>query len=148
RPARDPRRRRVGEGRARQGALTSSARSAPVRSRRLPQIGAGPWSCDTARPMAGKHLLTAGAEPLALANEDGPAKDPAPLPRRSPEMERFGGARADFVAGLGRRLAELGALAQALEGAPGSERKRDDLRRRIHALAAGARLLRFASLSR
>jgi len=98
--------------------------------------------------MAGQHALELGAVPLELLDEGGtPADDPVESPRPSPPLERLGGARADFVAALGRRVAELGSLAQQLEADPGSERLRDELRRRIHGLAAGARLLRFARLS-
>ncbi len=61
--------------------------------------------------------------------------------------ERLGGARADFVANLGRRRAEIAATLELLRADPSSARHRDDLRRRIHALGAGARLLRFTALS-
>jgi CheY-like chemotaxis protein len=62
-------------------------------------------------------------------------------------LSRLGGARADFVAALGRRIAELTSLVRHLEQDPRSAPARDDLRRRIHALAAGARLLRFGRLA-
>ncbi len=64
-----------------------------------------------------------------------------------PVQERVGGARADFVANLGRRVQELSGLARAVAESPSSDEHRDDLRRRMHALAAGARLLRFARLA-
>ena len=57
------------------------------------------------------------------------------------------GPRADFLANLGRRVAELGSMLTALEGEPASVRLRDDLRRRLHALGAGGRLLRFDRLA-
>jgi CheY-like chemotaxis protein len=66
---------------------------------------------------------------------------------REAKTERLGGARADFAANLGRRAAEIGALLSALEADPKAPRPRDDLRRRIHALGAGAKLLRFRKLS-
>ncbi len=99
--------------------------------------------------MAGQHVLELGAESLELLDDEGNSVDDALVdsPPPSPPLERLGGARADFVAALGRRVAELGSLAQQLAADPGSERLRDELRRRIHALAAGARLLRFARLS-
>jgi CheY-like chemotaxis protein len=60
-----------------------------------------------------------------------------------PNVARFGGASADFVASLGRKGAELRALATApLEG-----RARDELRRKLHALGVGARLLHFDVLA-
>src|SRR4051794_31369793 len=64
-----------------------------------------------------------------------------------PPQERLGGARADFVAHLGRRVAELSTLLRQIELEPEEARPRDDLRRRLHALSAGARLLRFAKLA-
>ena len=64
-----------------------------------------------------------------------------------PPQERLGGARADFVAHLGRRVAELSSLLRQIEVEPEAPRPRDDLRRRLHALSAGARLLRFAKLA-
>lgn len=60
--------------------------------------------------------------------------------------ERLGGARADFVANLGKRKAELAASLDALRADPSARRPRDELRRRVHALASASRLLRFESL--
>src|SRR5437773_3682948 len=60
---------------------------------------------------------------------------------------RIGSARADFVSSLGRRAGELKTILNGLEQDPGSPRFRDDLRRRVHALSAGARLLRFAGMA-
>ena len=56
-------------------------------------------------------------------------------------------ARSDFVSSLSRRVQELRTCLSALEQDPGSPRQRDDLRRRVHALSAGARLLRFGSMA-
>jgi CheY-like chemotaxis protein len=60
--------------------------------------------------------------------------------------ERLGGARGDFVANLGKRRAELAASLDALRADPSARRPRDELRRRVHALASASRLLRFESL--
>jgi DNA-binding response OmpR family regulator len=60
---------------------------------------------------------------------------------------RIGSARADFVSSLGRRVGELRSILNGLEQDPGSPRLRDDLRRRVHALSAGARLLRFGGMA-
>jgi DNA-binding response OmpR family regulator len=60
---------------------------------------------------------------------------------------RLGGARADFVAGLGARVGELGASLRAWQADPWSSAAREDLTKRLHALAAGARLLRFTRLA-
>jgi CheY-like chemotaxis protein len=60
---------------------------------------------------------------------------------------RITSARSDFVSSLSRRVQELRNCVTALEHDPGSPRQRDDLRRRVHALSAGARLLRFGSMA-
>jgi DNA-binding response OmpR family regulator len=64
------------------------------------------------------------------------------------EGGRLGGARADFVASLGRKLADARDLLSALEDDPSSKLVRDELRRRLHALSAGARLLKFEAMAR
>jgi CheY-like chemotaxis protein len=71
------------------------------------------------------------------------------LDREEPSGASAGtaGPRADFLANLGRRVSELSSMLGALEREPGSARLRDDLRRRVHALGAGARLLRFERLA-
>jgi CheY-like chemotaxis protein len=98
--------------------------------------------------MAGQHALDLGDEPLELLDDDGIASDAiAEEPPPTPPLGRLGGARADVVAALGRRIAELTSLTLELSADLGSQRLRDDLRRRIHALGAGARLLRFVRLS-
>jgi CheY-like chemotaxis protein len=58
------------------------------------------------------------------------------------------GARADFVASLGRKVHDAGELIAALEEDPSSKQAREELRRRLHALGAGARLLRFEAMFR
>jgi DNA-binding response OmpR family regulator len=60
---------------------------------------------------------------------------------------RIVSARSDFVSNLSRRIQELRSCLAGLEQDPGSPRQRDDLRRRVHALSAGARLLRFGSMA-
>ncbi len=61
---------------------------------------------------------------------------------------RIGGAAADFVAGLGRKAAELQAILRALVADPARERGREELRRKLHALGVGARLLHLEVLAR
>src|SRR5580700_5700228 len=61
---------------------------------------------------------------------------------------RLGGARADFVASLGRKVSDARELLNALEDDPSSRVARDELRRRLHALGSGARLLRFEAMAR
>ncbi|HXN30831.1 MAG TPA: response regulator, partial [Polyangiaceae bacterium] len=60
---------------------------------------------------------------------------------------RVGGARADFVASLGRKVNDARELLGVLEEDPSSKAARDELRRRLHALGAGARLLRFEAMT-
>jgi DNA-binding response OmpR family regulator len=97
--------------------------------------------------MAGLGALEREADLLDLVDGDD-LGGRAPIESSPPPLqERLGGARADFVAALGRRVAELSGLARELAADPGSPRLRDDLRRRMHALAAGARLLRFGRLA-
>jgi DNA-binding response OmpR family regulator len=62
--------------------------------------------------------------------------------------ERLGGARADFVASLGRKIGDARELLAILEDDLSSKTTRDELRRRLHALGSGARLLRFDSMAR
>ncbi|MEO8799055.1 MAG: hypothetical protein ABI551_14290, partial [Polyangiaceae bacterium] len=59
----------------------------------------------------------------------------------------LGGARADFVASLGRRVADARTALTALEADPASTQARDDLRRKLHALGAGSKLLRFDAMA-
>ncbi|MDP9150081.1 MAG: hypothetical protein M3O36_09095, partial [Myxococcota bacterium] len=62
--------------------------------------------------------------------------------------ERLGGARAVFVASIGRKVKDARELLGALEEDPSAKSPRDELRRRLHALGAGARLLRFDAMGR
>jgi CheY-like chemotaxis protein len=62
------------------------------------------------------------------------------------DASRFGGAAADFISSLGRKTSELKPLLAALSADPGS-RMRDELRRKLHALGVGARLLHFGVLA-
>lgn len=59
----------------------------------------------------------------------------------------LGGARADFVASLGRRVAHARTALTMLENDPESSSARDDLRRKLHAIASGAKLLRFEAMA-
>ncbi|MDI1450092.1 response regulator, partial [Polyangium sp. 6x1] len=83
------------------------------------------------------------APPVAPERRSEAPKDARPA--SSPE--RLGGVRADFVATLGRRVVELRTAVTKLAEEPASPARRDDLRRRVHALAAAARLLRFNKLA-
>ncbi|HEY2510905.1 MAG TPA: response regulator [Polyangiaceae bacterium] len=62
---------------------------------------------------------------------------------------RFGGARADFVASLGRKVNDARSLLTTLEaelGTPSERGPRDELRRRLYALSATARMLHFDAM--
>lgn len=65
----------------------------------------------------------------------------------TPSGARLGGVRADFVANLGKHLAELQRHWATLEAEPASPRHRDEVRRRIHALAMRARVLGFVAMA-
>lgn len=86
-------------------------------------------------------------DPMAVSSAA--EKEPQKSSEREPGVgrERLGGARADFVANLGKRRAELRTTLDALRADPGSKRYGGELRRRLHALAAGAKLLRFTRLA-
>src|SRR5215469_8058639 len=57
-------------------------------------------------------------------------------------------ARSDFVSSLGRKVSDARDLLAVLEDEPTSKPARDELRRRLHALGAGARLLRLDAMTR
>src|SRR4051794_17763416 len=66
----------------------------------------------------------------------------------SEEGSALGGARADFVASLGRKVTEARALLTTLEAKPSDETAKTDLRRKLSQLAAAARLLNFDVLTK
>jgi len=59
---------------------------------------------------------------------------------------RLGGARADFVAGLGRKIADARTVLLALEASRSSAHLRSELMRRLAAMAQGANILRFPAM--
>jgi DNA-binding response OmpR family regulator len=90
---------------------------------------------------SGRERSSAGAADPAVRG-----RSPAAPDSRSSEG-RLGGARADFVASLGRKVNDARELLLALADDPSSKQARDELRRRLHALGAGARLLRFIAMA-
>ncbi len=70
------------------------------------------------------------------------------LEKSDKQSARLGGAKADFVGTLGRRVAECSDLLGALEAAPDNEGVRDQLKRKLAALEVGARYLRFERLAK
>ena len=61
---------------------------------------------------------------------------------------RLGGARADFVAGLGRKVGDLRTALGRVRASADDFSKREELRRKLHALASGAKLLKFDAMER
>ncbi len=68
--------------------------------------------------------------------------------RTSGTRPRLGGARADFVASLGKNLLSAERLLDEIELEPASTSAHEELRRKLHALHVGARSLRLESLDR
>jgi len=61
---------------------------------------------------------------------------------------RLGGARADFVAGLGRKVADLRATLERVKAAPLDLHAREELRRKLHALSSAAKMMKFDAMDR
>jgi CheY-like chemotaxis protein len=61
---------------------------------------------------------------------------------------RLGGARADFVAGLGRKVSDLRGAAAKVREVPADLPRREVLRRKLHALSSAARLMKFDAMDR
>jgi DNA-binding response OmpR family regulator len=61
---------------------------------------------------------------------------------------RLGGARADFVATLGRKVGELRKALERLRLAPGDGPSRSDLWQKLRALGASAKLMKFDVMER
>ena len=61
---------------------------------------------------------------------------------------RLGGARADFVAGLGRKVADLRTTLARVKAMPGDVAARDELRRKLHALGSAAKMMKFDAMDR
>src|ERR1700690_1413350 len=69
---------------------------------------------------------------------DGPEKE---------EAQGLGGARADFVASLGRKVSDARKARAGLESDPRAPAPRDELRRKLHALGTSARMMRFDAMA-
>lgn len=61
---------------------------------------------------------------------------------------RLGGARADFVASLGRKVLDLRAASARVRENPGELALREALRRRMHALSSAAKMMKFDAMDR
>jgi CheY-like chemotaxis protein len=65
-----------------------------------------------------------------------------------PNSARLGGARADFVAGIGRKVADLRATLGRVKQLPEDLAARDELRRKLHALGSAAKMMKFDAMNR
>jgi len=65
----------------------------------------------------------------------------------APASEGLAGVRADFVASLGRKVADARKSLAALESDPRASSPRDELRRKLHALGTSARMMRFEAMA-
>ena len=61
---------------------------------------------------------------------------------------RLGGARADFVAGLGRKVSDLRTSSSKVREAPEDIARREELRRKMGALSSAAKLMKFDAMER
>lgn len=61
---------------------------------------------------------------------------------------RLGGARADFVAGLGRKVADLRTSLGRVKHAPEEISARDELRRKLQSLDGAAKMMKFDAMHR
>ncbi|HVJ89852.1 MAG TPA: response regulator, partial [Labilithrix sp.] len=61
---------------------------------------------------------------------------------------RLGGARADFVAGLGRKVAELRTALARVKAMSDDVTPRDELRRKLQALGSSAKMMKFDAMDR
>jgi DNA-binding response OmpR family regulator len=61
---------------------------------------------------------------------------------------RLGGARADFVAGLGRKVGDLRTSLGRLREKPSELARREELRKKLQTLSAGAKLMKFDVMDR
>jgi CheY-like chemotaxis protein len=91
-----------------------------------------PWKHEMASDRPESKASKDAAADLALPKEAG---------------HKLGGARADFVASLGRKVLDLRAVLSALESDRRATGLRDELRRKLHALGAAARLLHFDAMA-
>jgi len=77
------------------------------------------------------------------------ATSPAPSSTSPPATGlRLGGARADFVAGLGRKVADLRGGSAKVREKPEDIALREELRRKMHALSSAAKLMKFDAMDR
>ena len=89
-------------------------------------------------------METLGSE----ASEAKATTNPASSVGNGGESAQLGGARAEFVASLGRKVEGARALLAAIEADPPNTASREELRRKLHALGSGARMLHFDVMTR
>jgi DNA-binding response OmpR family regulator len=67
--------------------------------------------------------------------------------KEGPASEGLAGVRADFVASLGRKVADARKALAALESDPRAASPRNELQRKLHALGTSARMMRFEAMA-
>lgn len=71
-----------------------------------------------------------------------------PKSSKGASSARLGGARADFVAGLGRKVADIRGTLARVKSSPAEVTVRDELRRKLHALGSAAKMMKFDAMDR
>ena len=92
-------------------------------------------------------MLTEQAHSGQTAASSSPSPSSSPPAAPAPGL-RLGGARADFVAGLGRKVADLRGGSAKVREKPADIALREELRRKLHALSSAAKLLKFDAMDR
>lgn len=85
---------------------------------------------------------------MATEASRGPATSSSTSATGSGSGLRLGGARADFVAGLGRKVVDLRASSAKVREAPEDIARREELRRKMNALSSAAKLMKFDAMDR
>ena len=99
-------------------------------------------------PQTGPRGLQ-GVRPEAMVTEQAHSGQTAASSSSTPGTGlRLGGARADFVAGLGRKVADLRAGSAKVREKPDDIALREELRRKLHALSSAAKIMKFDAMDR
>ncbi|MCW5837045.1 MAG: response regulator, partial [Labilithrix sp.] len=112
--------------------------------RPLPRLPAGRGGSpeigpSAARPVTRDPMLAEHAHTGTRASSNG---------SNGATSARLGGARADFVAGLGRKVADLRTTLARVKAAVDDVAPRDELRRKLHALGSAAKMMKFDAMDR
>ncbi|MBX3186154.1 MAG: response regulator [Labilithrix sp.] len=85
---------------------------------------------------------------LRFLPTEGARANREPAPPATGGGLRLGGARADFVAGLGRKVTDLRTGLARVREQPDDVARREELRRKLHALSSAAKLMKFDAMER